>query len=383
VIEGHLTERHRGVLLPHGPPVASGAVARDEGMTGGEPVVEAMGAAAPIAELSTVGPDFAVIHEGTEMRRYDGLQPDADQAIEGFAFRTLPTPGPLLATFATVNDVHFGETICGVIEGSDIGPQVSVEPGEAPYPDTMNRAAIAEIAAIAPDVVVVKGDLTSTGTQEEYDAYRAMYEPAFGSRLVTVRGNHESFHHAQFAAEPFQVVAIPGATLVVLDTSVDGSPAGTVTADQLDQLDAVAAEADRPVLVFGHHHLGDPDSREKADQTFGIDLRASAAFLATVAGRPMIRGYFAGHTHRNRVRRFAATGDVAWGEIDCVKDHPGSWAEYRVHEGAILQIVHRISSPEALSWSERTRHLYAGLYHDYAFGTLADRCFAIPTTAPT
>ena len=42
--------------------------------------------------------------------------------VEGFSFRTLPAPGELLATFATVNDVHFGETECGVIDGSDLGP---------------------------------------------------------------------------------------------------------------------------------------------------------------------------------------------------------------------------------------------------------------------
>ncbi|MGI8754295.1 MAG: metallophosphoesterase family protein, partial [Acidimicrobiales bacterium] len=303
-----------------------------------------------------------------------------DHDIEGFAFHTLPEPGPWLATFATVNDVHFGEEVCGVIEGTDIGPTFRSAPGEPPYPEVMNRAAIAEIAAVHPDVVVVKGDLTAHGTDAEYEAYRDAYASAFGDRLVEVRGNHESFHHSRVASEAFQQLALPGVTLVVLDTSVDGATAGTVTTDQLDRLDALAAEADRPVLVFGHHHLGDPDSREKADRTFGIDLDASAAFLATVAGRPAIRGYFAGHTHRNRVRRFAPSGDVAWVEVGCVKDHPGTWAEYRVHEDGIVQIAHRISSPEALAWSERTRTMYNGLYHDYAFGSLADRCFAIPAT---
>ena len=53
-------------------------------------------------------------------------------------------------------------------------------------------------------------------------------------------------------------------------------------------------------------------------------------------------GYFAGHTHRNRVRRYGPTGDVPWVEVACVKDYPGAWAEYRVYEGGILQIFHRI-----------------------------------------
>ena len=44
----------------------------------------------------------------------------------------------------------------------------------------------------------------------------------------------------------------------------------------------------------------------------------------------------------------------------------------------ILQVFRRISAPEALAWSERTRDMFAGLYGDYAFGSLDDRCFPLP-----
>ncbi|MEZ5181379.1 MAG: metallophosphoesterase [Acidimicrobiales bacterium] len=331
------------------------------------------------AELTTVATRTAVVFEAGVARRYDGLAPDADHELEGVAFRTLPERGELLCTFATVNDVHFGEEVCGLIDGSDVGPVFEVPDGAEPFPEVMNRAAIREIAALDPAALVVKGDLTSNGTDAEVDAFRAAYEPAFGDRLVVVRGNHESYHRNRFASEPFQEVELPGATLAVLDTSIDGGVHGTVSDEQLEQLDELGARADRPVLVLGHHHLGDPDSPEKADRTFGIDLEASARLLEVVARRPAIRGAFAGHTHRNRVRRFGPTGDVPWVEVACVKDYPGMWAEYRVHEGAILQIVHRIDDPAALVWTEATRHMYHGLYRDYALGSLADRCFAIPT----
>ncbi len=349
-----------------------------------DPVVDwvaAIGAHPPAAELTTVGPDLAVVHRGRQVHRHEGLVPDTAYELDGFSFRTLPEPGERLATFATVNDVHFGEVLCGVTDGTDVGPVFRSGPGEAPYPEVMNHGAVAEMAALGPDAVIVKGDLTSNGTEAEYDAFRAAYEPAFGDRLTVVRGNHESYNRAPYAAEPFQEVTLPGASLVVLDTSIDGEVAGTVTAEQLEQLDELASRADRPVLVFGHHHLGDRSSREKADRTFGIDVTASEALLEVVARRPAVRAYFAGHTHRNRVRRFAATGDVPWVEVACVKDYPGAWAEYRVHEGGIVQVEHRISTPEALAWTEQTRHMYAGLYHDYAFGELADRCFVIPARA--
>ena len=341
-------------------------------------LAEAIGVHEPGPELTTVGTDVAVVHQGRHVRRHEGLTPDRAYELDGFTFHTLPEPGELLATFATVNDVHFGEETCGIVEGSDVGPVFRSTPGESPYPEVMNRGAVAEIGALGPDAVVVKGDLTANGTVEEYDAFRAAYEPAFGERLHVVRGNHESYNRAPYAAEPFQEVTLPGVTLAVIDTSVDGEVAGTVTGAQLDWLDELGARADRPVLLFGHHHLGDRASREKADRTFGIDVDASESLLAAVARRPAVRGYFAGHTHRNRVRRFAATGDVPWVEVACVKDYPGAWAEYRVYDGGIVQIEHRISTPEALAWTEQTRHMYAGLYHDYAFGSLADRCFVVP-----
>lgn len=343
--------------------------------------VDAVTHATSPPELTTVGPDLAVVHEGLDVRRYDGLTPDTAYDLDGFSFRSLPEPGELLATFATVNDVHFGEVVCGVIDGSDMGPVFRSAPGDEPYPEVMNRAAVAEIVELDPDAVIVKGDLTSNGTIDEYDDFRAVYEPAFGDRLTVVRGNHESYNEAHVADDPWQLVTLPGVTLAVIDTSIDKTVAGTVTPDQLAWLEQVATDADGPVLVFGHHHLGDRDSREKADRTFGIDLEASEALVALVARQPRIRGYFAGHTHRNRVRHFAPSGDVPWVEVACVKDYPGAWAEYRVHERGILQIHHRISTPEAMAWTEQTRHMYAGLYHDYAFGSLADRCFVIPADA--
>ncbi len=108
------------------------------------------------AELFGVGPDEVVItfttepgapvttrvgsHEVTttgprHIVRCDGLDPDTtyDLEVEGAApgeylpasVRTLARPvGRLLATIATANDVHFGETECGHLgfPHEDIGP---------------------------------------------------------------------------------------------------------------------------------------------------------------------------------------------------------------------------------------------------------------------
>ena len=77
------------------------------------------------------------------------------------------------------------------------------------------------------------------------------------------------------------------------------------------------------------------------------------------------------------MRKVAATGELPYVEVACTKDYPGSWAEYRVFEGGILQVHRRVSSPDALVWTERTRGMFGGAYGDYALGDLADRCFAV------
>ncbi len=332
-------------------------------------------------ELTTVADDEAVIHDGFEVHRYEGLEPDREYDFDGFAFRTLPRPaGAHLCTFATVNDVHFGEVECGIIEGLDIGPTFASAPGHLPYPEIMNRAAVAELAALDPVALVVKGDLTSRGTVDEYEDFLACYG-GFGDRLHHIRGNHESYNHATFATNAPVVIDLPGVRLAVVDTSLDGKASGGLAADTLEWLDDLARVSIDPVLVMGHHHVWSPESASRPDNYFGINPDDSERLVELVARRPAIRGYFAGHTHRNRVRRFGATGDVPWVEVAAVKEFPGSWAEYRVFEGGILQIHRRISSVEALDWTEKTRHLYADTFFDYAFGQLADRCFAI-TTSP-
>ena len=325
-------------------------------------------------EVQTVSDDSAVLFDGPEPVRLDALSPDTSYEHRGLAFRTLPRPpGERLATVTTVNDLHFGEIACGEIEGLPIGPVLYSAPGADPYPEVMNRGAIAEMSRLAPQAVIAKGDLTTAGTEPEFRAFVDRYRTAFGERLFWVRGNHD----AEMPPDPPQSVGLPGVILAVIDTAVRGLPSGRVGALQLEWLDQLGAEADRPVLIFGHHQCWKPGSNTRPDNYFGIHPDDSERLVEVIARRPALVGYFAGHTHRNRVRRFAATGDVPFVEVACVKDFPGTWAEYRVFEGGILQVNHRIATAEALAWSERCRAMLSGYYPQYAFGRLSDRCFPI------
>jgi Icc protein len=360
------------------------------------------------AELYTVAPDEVVVtfvtdrevnvttrvgdHEVTttgpfHAARVDGLDPATPYPLEvdGAPVSDLlppevttlaEPPGKRLATFATANDVHFGETLCGVIGGdNDAGPFFRREPGEEPYPDVMNRAAIDEMLALAPDAVVVKGDLTNEGTDAEYDAFLRAYG-RLGDRMHHVRGNHDAMTSADVAicGAPY-AVELAGAILAVLDTVIPGSDKGRIPRAQLAWLDQLAGEATAPVLVFGHHHPWDPASRHRSADYFGINPDDSEALIALMGRREAIAGYFAGHTHRNRVRRFADARNVPIVEVACVKDFPGAWAEYRVFEGGYTQLARRVRAPDAMAWAEKTRHMYGGFYRDYALGRSADRSF--------
>ncbi|MGZ4680395.1 MAG: hypothetical protein ACXVIH_10305, partial [Ilumatobacteraceae bacterium] len=138
-------------------------------------------------EITTVADDLIVAHRAGadgEVVRLEGLHPGSMYHVGNFEVQTLSRPaGQLLCRVGTVNDLHFGEVECGMIDGDPRGPIQRVEPGDTPYPLTMNCAAIAEMASAGLDAVIVKGDLTRDGADAEFDAFEACYRDEFGDRL--------------------------------------------------------------------------------------------------------------------------------------------------------------------------------------------------------
>jgi 3',5'-cyclic AMP phosphodiesterase CpdA len=330
-------------------------------------------------DITTVADDLVVVHDELEVRRYEGLEPDTTHELDGVSVHTLARPaGELLCRFATVNDVHFGETEAGRIDDLAEGPIRRADPGAEPYPEVMNRAAAAEMTAIAPAAVIVKGDLSVDGEPSEWAAFEACYRQPFGDRLHVVRGNHDAYRHqAEYAGD--QRIELPGVIVALLDTAIPGATTGTIRPEQIEWLDDLCGSADRPVFVMGHHQqwIGSGPDAKRSDDYFGLHPDASDALDALAVRHSVVIAYAAGHTHRHRVRPMARS-QVPSIEVGCTKDFPGTWAEYRVYEGGITQVVHRMSSPDALAWSESCRGLYSDFgvdYGTYALGTLADRCF--------
>lgn len=328
-------------------------------------------------EVTTVSDDTIVLHQGANVRRFEGLASGTEHYFDGIEAITLVRPaGQLLCRFATLNDVHFGEDECGKIDDDPQGPIQRSRPGEPPYPEMMNAAARDEIAAIDPVSVLVKGDLTARGTDEEFAAFESCYRETFEDRLYVVRGNHDAYLGQNLYAGD-QWIEMPGICVALMDTTIPTLTTGAFEPSQIEWLDQHASQTSGPILVMGHHQQWIEGNRS-ADY-FGLHPDSSDALNDVISRRTNIIGYTAGHTHRHRVRKMSC--GVPSVEIGCLKDFPGTWAEYRVYEGGVMQVVHRVSTPEALEWSERCRFLYADFgidYQTYALGSLGERCFVFP-----
>src|SRR5262249_29589588 len=174
------------------------------------------------------------------------------------------------------------------------------------------------------DVIVVKGDLTDAGDEREFEDFLNAYG-SLGDRMQWVRGNHDVKTDPHFADgyAPYAVHA-DGVTLAVVDTVIPGTDRGELSAEQIRWLDDLAGSLSTPVLVFGHHHLWNLEADHRSGTYFGINPDDSEALAAVVARRENIAGYFSGHTHRNRVRRFSSARDIPFVEIACTKDYPGA-----------------------------------------------------------
>ena len=101
-------------------------------------------------------------------------------------------------------------------------------------------------------------------------------------------------------------------------------------------------------MVFGHHpvweHAHAPSGKD-TQSYFCLSPESTEELRQVFVSRPNLVGYFAGHTHRNRVLHLPGTGNRPFAELASVKEYPGAWAEYRVFDGGILQVHRRISTP--------------------------------------
>jgi Icc protein len=165
----------------------------------------------------------------------------------------------------------------------------------------------------SPDVVVITGDLTDCGLDEEYANLNRLLRRFLPMPVFVIPGNHDrrgNFreglkdlpgvvadpHYVQYTVDEYPV------RLVMLDTLVPGAGHGELRPEQLEFLDrALAAAPDKPTIV-GMHHPPFVCGIAHMDR---INLRNAPEFAAIIARHRQVERIICGHHHRPIVARLA------------------------------------------------------------------------------
>ena len=168
------------------------------------------------------------------------------------------------------------------------------------------RAAIAAIAHldVAPDAILVSGDLAENGAEAEYELVQESLR-GLAVPIHVLPGNHDDraelrrcFGLAGAADAPIQQTAeVGGLRLVLMDSTRPGENRGELDAARIEWLDGQLAGApDRPTLLAMHH----PPIVTGSTAWDGIGLPGSArsSLAEVVARHPQVLGIVAGHHHQ-------------------------------------------------------------------------------------
>lgn len=153
-----------------------------------------------------------------------------------------------------------------------------------------------------PDVVLLTGDASDTGTRASYDHLRELLEPLRVPFFV-VPGNHDCRNeliHAfseslympkggfvQYAINDFPV------TLIGLDTHVEGEVAGTICEKRFDWLRKTMQANDKPTLIFMHH----PPAKIGYKLFDAINCSVPEGFEEFIRSQDQLLGIVSGHCH--------------------------------------------------------------------------------------
>ncbi len=174
----------------------------------------------------------------------------------------------------------------------------------------LTERALRAVARLAPDAVIITGDLTDCGLPEEYELLGEMLQRLLPMPVYTIPGNHDRrevmLEHLpgtrqtdgfiQYAIEDWPV------RLVMLDTVVPGAGHGTLSDGRLDWLDRILAERPDASTMIAMHHPPFVTGIAHMDE---INLRDAAAFTDVVARHRQVERIVCGHVHRPVVTRVA------------------------------------------------------------------------------
>jgi 3',5'-cyclic-AMP phosphodiesterase len=167
----------------------------------------------------------------------------------------------------------------------------------SPYfvPNLMNRV-IKELNELAPDVIVVSGDLTSEGFRPEYKAWLA-YVERLEAPVLTVPGNHDSrnvgyLHFEDLIGPRMWTVDVQDVRVVGVDSSepdLNEGKVGRVHYPWIKQEFRAASTLN--IFVLHHHLLPIPGTGRERNIVY------DAGDLLEVLLRSRVKLVLAGHKH--------------------------------------------------------------------------------------
>jgi 3',5'-cyclic-AMP phosphodiesterase len=285
-----------------------------------------------------------------------------------------PPPGRLLARFASVSDLHVGESRFGAFGRIREGPEL----GKASALLCL-EAALREAKAWGAELIVSRGDMTQSSRADQF-VLAARTLAGAGLPALGVLGNHDvrrrtdgvAACRAQGLAVSRQVVAhdLPGLRLVLAHSPMADEHRGDLPDERITRIAELCRAG--PTAVILHHPL--TSRRLLSPYPPGVPVDQSARLTAALRAANPATVVLAGHRHRNRRQQ---VGGITVAELGSTKDFPGSWAGYAVYEGGIRQVVRRVADPAALAWTEATGRALAGQWARWAPGRLEDRCWVL------
>src|SRR4029077_17481285 len=132
--------------------------------------------------------------------------------------------------------------------------------GQQFFLPTLLERAIVEVNELAPDVVIISGDLTSHGFKEEYAVAKEYVDAIECALLVVIPGNHDSrnvgyVHFEDLFGDRNSVLRAGSATIVGGGSRQPDPDNGQIGRGRYRWIEEqFAADADLRVFVL-HHHL--------------------------------------------------------------------------------------------------------------------------------
>ena len=324
----------------------------------------------------------AEVIDGVAVIELDGLAANTSHNVNvsstsevdlgDIAFVTSQNHGDVTAKVATISDVHLG------LEEFGVGRKMT-GPSAPPYALQCARAAIEEATAWGAELLLVKGDLTDTGQHADWELAEELLDGVTIPVMFTP-GNHDVLRGSDvdpaagakrlgldFA--PVQVRDLGTVRVVLADTSRAGSGTGDLARGADELIEAV--DCGKPTLLAFHHNIQHlPVTWFWPPGVASNNAKPVVAALEEANPRLFLTS---GHTHRNRLRWLGTNRTIPYTEVSSTSDYPGVWAGYAATTSSIHQVVRRIASPGAITWTEQTRKVLGGVWPRWSQGRLHDR----------